>query len=702
LEISKATELSTELNLISCQYVECQEELEDIKEKEKKLSKDLESKEEVLKEETKKQISVSNQLEEMANGYIETDELLKNQKESNELLTETTTTLKAQLEEEIMKSNELEKQFKLNESSLLTANNELEKFKISCNTLASEVLDATEDFENEKMNKSALSINFEAANLKNKELEIKLTEKKAEVESLSSELEEKTKELKLYVENLSLSELKAEEFKTMRDSETTKNLNLLTTELDEVKVLHTTKMEHLSTTEEQLIEGKEKYQALSSKFKDTESELQQLKNLVEKEQEKNKEKFSEERNKLTDIKSDADSMKKQYMDLFDNLVETEEKLEKGHEKIESLEKIIKDKENEIRHSKWKHNQNLQLKDEDVEKERPLTEELETAEQKSKALYDKLVEAEEEILDKADENKKVESKLKEKEEECNQLKIMLEKEKKGVPQRKLKVAKKMIHAEKERQKVLVAEIDAKDVILKRVQNQAETLEIDLEETRKSLESEKERKSKHSSRAIQELHRRLDDERNKARIEKEQIAARVKTEQSKVKTLGDRLKKLEETSSGEALSKALIEQEELVKQVRGLEKENTKLQEVAEEAKTAEETVVLELTEVEGKFKAITESMDTLTKYCKELEAGKKEIQGNTTAAKNSSPDAATVKTEDDLLTIGPFSFSDDESKGDISVLTFSSMVDPPLSPRPMKSIAEQEGSQGNGKEVKAQK
>jgi len=440
-------------------------------------------------------------------------------------------------------------------------------------------------------------------------------------------------------------------------------------ELTELREMYTTKTQDLSTTQDQLKKQQETYEGLENKFNNTNTELQEVKRMLEKEE--NKEKVNEEHSKMTDMKSNADKMGKQNIDFFETLVETEEKLEKSQDKIGSLEKliedkekeiqeklektldkirslenIIEDKEKEIRLIKLRFSRQLNVNTEDFEKELEkdlsMVKKLEEAQQKSEGLYYQLAEAEEEIVKKIEETAKIQKEMEEKRVECNELKGMLEKEKKGVSHRKLKVAKKMIHAEKERQKLLVTEMDAKDVMLSRVQKQAETLESQLVATRKLLESEKEKMPQDSSHTVQELRIQLDEELEKAKVEKEELTARVKAEEYKVQVYADRLKKKDD----EAIPKTSTQQEELNKRVKILEKQNSELEEIVKETRASEEAVTSHLTEIEGKFKAVTTSMDSLTKYCSDLEEEKKKMQKDLTVLRKVGPDVENMKTKED--------------------------------------------------------
>merc|ERR1712176_645401 len=192
----------------------------------------------------------------------------------------------------------------------------------------------------------------------------------------------------------------------------------------------------------------------------------------ENEKEEKESQIRQEQNKCTLLEKDADNMKKQYISLFDNFSETEGKLGKYRDEMKEMEKILMEKDKVIDLMKLENNQKLRAKEEEMEKEirkeKSSNGKVEEMESKSKGTYDKLVEAEEKLLDKDDDVQRLQMKLTAKEEECDQLSIELEKEKKGVDHRKLKVAKKMIKSEKEKQKVLVGEIDAKNAILSQMQ------------------------------------------------------------------------------------------------------------------------------------------------------------------------------------------------------------------------------------------
>jgi len=122
-------------------------------------------------------------------------------------------------------------------------------------------------------------------------------------------------------------------------------------------------------------------------------------------------------------------MKKQYVELFDNLVETEGKLGKFRDEMNEMEKVLMEKGKEIDLMKLEHTQNLRAKEEELEKElrkeRSSHVKVEETELKSKGLYDNLVAAEEKLLDKDDDIQRLQKKLRSKEEECNQLSSELE-------------------------------------------------------------------------------------------------------------------------------------------------------------------------------------------------------------------------------------------------------------------------------------
>jgi len=712
-EGGKAQDFSGELKLLSCQYVESIEQVSNLKTTVKSLSEKLETKEEELKSELVNSAYTSNQLEEMATGFIESDETLQKEKASTELLTKTISSLKEELETEKFKRHELQDGIALVETSRSEKNTEVDKLHISCDSLAVELFEMSERCKSEVEKSANLSHDIEIAQTARDDYQGKLVNEEERAAMMSLELIEAREEVITYAKNLSFIKTELEESRsshdmlnndlklmeedfqdidnalqqTIEENEKTleyeqKKSTSLKIELDALKDIHKTKMEVLAQAEKNQKETKEKYDTMAFTLNTQTKEYHNTKTTLEKEKNEFEVKLSDEHNKMTNVSVDADNMKNQYMSLFDNLVETEETLEKSREKVESMKNIIEEKDKEIREVKWRFGQKIELKDEsrrqEQENEVSNAEKLEEVQQKSKGLYNKLVEAEERILDKEDETLKNTKLMKEKESECQLLKDMLKKEKKGVPQRKLRVAKKMIHAEKERQKLLVGEIEAKDVIFQRTTEQMNNLQVDLDKTQVLLQLERQKKATHSSRALKELHEQLAVEISKAKIDKEDSEAAIIHEQSKANSYAIRLKQLAESPDTEALSKALGETHDLNQSLFALTQHNKVLQRASDENSEEKKNLMTRITEMENKFIAVTHSMDTLTLYCSELEGEKKKLKQEAIGQKNLHPLLSSLNLADDLLTIGPITFSDDEeSRGDNSILSWNESVTAPL-------------------------
>lgn len=712
-EGGKAQGFSGELKLLSCQYVVSVEQISDMEKTIKTLSRALETKGNEFKRELRRCAHISNQLEEMATGFIESDEMLQKERASTDLLTTTTTDLKERLETEVLKSNQLANEVASIKASRAESNGAVKTLHISCDTLANELFETTEKVTSEVAKSAALSHRLEESKKGREETQAKLKKEEERAAVMSLELIEVREEVISYAKKLTLTKAELQESQASHDmlnndlklmeedfqdidaalqqtiEENEKTLTYeqeksasLIIELEILKDIHRIKMELLSKAEKNLESIREKYDSLANKLSSQTKEYHDVKTTLEKEKEVNEVKLKDEHNKMTTVAVEADNMKNQYMSLFDNLVETEERLDKSRDEVEAMKKTIDGKDREIRQVKWNFDQTIDLKERSLRKEqeneKSIADKLEEVQQQGKGLYIKLVEAEEQLLDKEEDALRNKEKIKEKDSECQLLKEMLKKEKKGVPQRKLRVAKKMIHAEKERQKLLLGEIEAKEVIFKRTIDQVDELCINLKKTQDLLALERVKKATHSSRAIQELHEQLEEERKKAKAEKDQSEAMLNTEQIKSDSYATRLLQLEETPDTETLSKALGEKHDLSQTVKALKQQNTQLQRITDQKNKEKRASMTRLSEMQDKLNAVTHSMDTLTMYCNELEGEKKKLQQDVIAKKNLQPLLTSLNFTDDLLTLGPISFSDDdESRGENSVLSWTESISAPL-------------------------
>merc|ERR1712176_1263452 len=86
------------------------------------------------------------------------------------------------------------------------------------------------------------------------------------------------------------------------------------------------------------------------------------------------------------------------------------------------------------------------------------------------------------------------------------------------------------------------------------------------------------------------------------------------------------------------------------------------------------VTAKLSKKEDKLKAVTESLDTLTKYCNKLEN-----QNKPESVVSNNP-IKRANLSEDLISLGHICFSedDDESKCDCSVITFTTLTSVPES------------------------
>lgn len=239
-----------------------------------------------------------------------------------------------------------------------------------------------------------------------------------------------------------------------------------------------------------------------------------------------------------------------------------------------------------------------------------------------------------------------------------------------------------------------------MIFKRTVDQVDKLQIDLKNTQDLLSLEKEKKATHSSRAIQELHEQLNEERKKAETERKKAEEAIKAEQNKANSYAMRLRLLEGTPDTETLSKALEETHDLSESVKTLTEQNTCLKNTANQENEEKKALMDCLTEMENKMNSVTKSMDTLSLYCGELEAEKKKLQQDAIAKKNLQPLLSSLNLADDLLTLGPISFSDDdESRCDHSVQSILSWGESVSAPLALVKEQDENRDSGNSSEEK---
>ena len=661
----KGAELSNELKLMSCQYVNSMDKADQLRATSSRLTKELDAIETRLKEELKKNVLVTNQLEEMARGFIDTDAMLGNERATVKRLSSMLTDLRDEFADEKSNSEQLASDLNDTNQSLTENKNEvlklsslttslnvdldsvkktlakaLHKVKSLTNGLKESVEKRTKTEEllkTEQESVARLTAALQESNIAYSDLSNDLVKATIEAEEGSTEMSELSREIDIKKESLAkISALLVEE-RSVNESTTKGHFDRITALSDELSPLKEefiTQGKILTLRESNLSDLNEKCTRLENQLKEKTKESCNGRS----ERDDLKEKVIFQEDTVTSLTSELSSLEQKHSMLFGNLVETESKLQSANKALEESNSQLERKDAE-----FEAIENM-FKEEIAEKDVRLKEEQDNASsfstqlldknQKHNSIYSNLVSVEEKLLKKEEASKNLMNRLSEKEKECKTLTLSLDREKNGTVQRKLKVAKKMIKAEKDRHQAILKEVEAKNIIIGRIETQSQTYLDELGTTKKEMQEVKEKKATHSARALQDLHRQLDDERKNIRTEKEDLRSMLRREKLTAKSLTMRINALEGSNeTGAKVSQALKKEHEDKEQVRQLATHNETLKDDAEKYMQREEMMKAKLIFMEGKIIELIDSMDTMTQFCGTLEGEKKTLKAQLESARN---------------------------------------------------------------------
>jgi len=665
----KKGELSDELKIMSCQYVQSMERLDREKAKSSRLSRELDAIDSRLKEETKKNVAVANQLEEMARGFVDTDEMLEVEKDLVKNLSLMLADLRDELVDEKSKSEELSSGLKdANDSSRqksdevlklsgLTSslNCDLESVKKTLGkalnklkSLTKKLKDSEQKYINseellgkEQTSVAKLTAELENANKACSTLTADLAKVTLEVEDRNAKLSELSKQIQEKQESLSEINELLENERTINASVTKENIGRITTLSDELGTLtkvHNVQRQMFEPLESKLSDLQNEYKKMERDFKEKKEESSEVASSLCEERDDLKEKLLFQEESVASLTAELSSLEHKQTMLFDNLVDTESKLQKAQSANEDSSAELGRKDTDFKAIKNMLKEEISEKDlrlkEEEEKTRSFSEKLVETDKKCNSMYSNLVSIEEKLLGKEEASRILKNKLSEKEKECKTLSLSLDREKSGPVQRKLKVAKKMIQAEKDRHRAILKEVEAKNLIINRIEKQAEECLNDLGNTKTELQLEKEKKATHSGRALQDLHRQLGDERKTVRKEKEELRSMLQSEKATVKSLTMRVTALEGSNTdGAELSQVLKREHEDSEEVRMLTAQNKKLESDVQTYRKAETETDARLAFTENKIVELINSMNTMTQYCGTLEEEKKIMRAQFESLRN---------------------------------------------------------------------
>lgn len=661
----KGRELSDELKMMSLQYVESMEKLDSKSEQIEELRKDLDVLEKKMAQELKKNATISTQLEEMARGFIDVDELLEIETGQTAELQTTINSLEEMLDMERIENKKLvddlgnvqnELRIKTDEGlklhDLVTSlSDQLSAEKGSLADALLKIASMTESFEKTqlKLNETKHRLTKEQASTKKmaKELanlgentaslaedfhatKMSLSQGECKLSLLSKQLAEKTSSHSS-INNALQSEIEKNKKNEVEHSEA---INVLTIALANLKVESAELQKTCDSSELELSEKRAECDRLSLAHSSLQDEFDALK-------EDSDEKDAEQTDKIASLSQELQDLETKYSSLFDSLVETETQLKSAQEDLELSNMKLQSKHGEFKAledmlNEKLENQELMLKEEQA-KHSYLSTELAETNSKCESMRVTIEELEERALKSTAASKDIGNKLAKKEEELMKMTAALDKEQNGPHNRRMKVAKKMIQAEKDRHRAVLQEIDAKDIIIERIEDQMQELRKDLVAVRDELYEEKNSKMSYSGQALRDLHKQLEEERKKLKREKEDLHLLLKSEKGRVKSLTLRLKAIENNSGPEEViqvSRAIKKQFDNDEEVQQLIEKNERLENSIAEKSNSEEVLRGQLTRVMTELKRISESMDTMTRYCKRLESEKRMMQNQLYFSENS--------------------------------------------------------------------
>ena len=667
-EKQKAQDFSNELKIMSVQYVENLEKLEAEEAKNDTLVKAIDEAEAKLDTTTKKAANTNNDLEEMAKGFIETDDLLNKEGEITSRLSTAINSLNVQLHNEHTKSKALAEEVLILEKSDKTNKDELSKLKTLTkslsdqltaveNNLALEVEKSTELSKSLKQTQTELEISgatVEDTQKTNKKLASEAAKFKLQSTSLQNDLNEITSNWKkdqetsaqiskqLQEQTDAFIKLKAKTMQEKNQSheifqEEEKKLKTLSTDLEGMIARCKTQDELITELQETLKVSTEKVEQLSEQLGRTEEIKTELEDTLEAERAENNENFQDHVEKFNQTSRELTEAEKKNTILFNNLLDTEEKLRDVNEALNVAKMQLETKDDEFRPLEDMLRQEIEAREKSLQEEQEknilLTSQNVDMNKQCNEMHTSLVAAEERLLALQQASNELKNQIAAKDQESKNLQISLEKEQNGPHQRKIKVAKKMIQAEKTRYKALHKEVEAKDLMIKRVEEQSSKLEGELQDAKDELEIEREKHASHSKRALQDMHKQLEDERKYMRIEKEKLAQKLKAEKAQVKSLSIRLKTLERSTGETDVSNALKEHHQVEEKARVLMEENEQLKNIIDEKTKAEVKHEKRLEEVGKNLQDLTNYLDTMAQYCTGLEEEKKFLKKEVETLKN---------------------------------------------------------------------
>lgn len=668
---SKASELSNELRLMSYQYVKSIEKLGADNLKSEKLSRELDRVEEKLKTSIRKNVVISNQLEEMARGYIETDELLEKEKEDHRLLAEKFKAVEEDFAKETSRTKELTMDMKKTTMLLQESTEETLKLTGLCTALSTEAssvkktlakalakvksitkkqkeseelrVEAEGKVKKEQEYVSQLEIESQSANEKNEALLQDLNDKKIELgdiqaahSSLTVEYQENITAYDSIVETLkkerSATQCAADTIASMRQE-----VNILQEQISSQNLIATRLKLDLQNI-------KDERDCLLATVKEKNEEYAAVKGILETEQDEYRESKIEYEETMATLSSELESLEKKHAGLFDNLVDTEAKLQVAEETLENTSVLLEKKNAEFGPIENMLREEISSKEDELKKYRS---EIREVNKKCSIANSDLANSEERALKLQEHSQLLQNDLLDYKQKCKKASLSLERQKNGPVQRKLKVAKRMIKAEKDRYQAILKEIEAKNLIIGRIENQSKLHKSQLQETQHELKAEKENKVTYSGRALQDLRKQLEDERKIVKKEKEALRSKLQGERSKVKSLTLRVAVAEGSSEGGAeISQVLKEQHTNNEQVRVLTEQNDHLLEIVKDKREAELLLKDRMSVTESKLKEITNSLDCITQYCSGLEEEKRILVNSLENARNPSKGFCGIAEDDD--------------------------------------------------------
>jgi len=657
----KGRELSDELKMMSLQYVESIEQLDSKSEQIEELNKDLDALEKKMAQELKKNATISTQLEEMARGFIDVDELLEAESDQNLEFQTTIQTLKESFDMERIENEKLVNDLSNVQNELRIKTDEVLKVQ-DLGTVLSDQLSTEKSSLGDALSKIAsmtetqLKLNVTKDQLTKEQASTKkMTEELAnlgectaslakdfqatkmtlsEVESKRSLLSKQLAEKSSSHDSINFELKSAKERNEKNEVEHTAAINILTIALANLKVEAAELQKTCDSSKLELDEKRTECDRLSLAHSSLQDEFDALK-------EDGDEKDTEQTDKIVSLSQELQGLETKYSSLFNSLVETETELKSTQEDLELSNMKLQTKHGEFKAledelNEKLENQELILKDEQ-EKVLSISSELAETKNKCESMRVTIVELEERALTSTAAFEDIGNRLAKKEEECIEMTAALNKEQNGPHSQKMKVAKKMIQAEKDRHRAVLQEIDAKDIIIGRIEEQMQELRKELVIMKDELDEEKTSKMTYSGQALRDLHQQLEEERKKLKREKEDLLLLLKSEKGRVKSLTLRLKAMENNSGPEEViqvSRALKKQFENKEEVQQLNEKNNILEIKVAEKINSEEVLRGQLTRVMTELKKITESMDTMTRYCKGLESEKRVMKNQLVMSKNS--------------------------------------------------------------------